>query len=94
MKEAAGSILAKRRVMRIRKSKFPAPLRDCTQQQVSIMHPALLAPGRESAVAFLNAEHAALDGRSLGLAIESWADRAGAAPEVGRKAPGRQPGDD
>ena len=84
MNETPTSIATRRSAMRFRKSSSFTPPRDCTPRQVRIMHPAHLPSGRQSAVAYLNAEHAALDAPAPDPARES---------RVGRSAPARRPGE-
>ena len=93
MSKAPRSIAPRRSALRFRTSNVFTPPRDRTPRQVSVMHPAHLPSGRESAVAFLNAEHATLDAPPLDPATENRADRTGAGTEPGRSAPARRPGE-
>jgi hypothetical protein len=61
----------------------PIP-RDQAARQGAITHLAFLVLGRERAIAFLNAEHAALGGRPLALATASEAGLASVEAELGR----------
>ena len=61
----------------------PIP-RDQAARQGAITSLAFLVLGRERAIAFLNADHAALGGRPLALATESAAGHASVEAELGR----------
>ena len=76
---------------RRRPKSHPIP-RDHAVRQGEITQLAFLLLGRERAIAFLNADHAALGGRPLALATESAAGRALVEAELGRLAY-REPGE-
>lgn len=78
--------------MRFRKSHAPRLDRDQARRQGEITRLALLLLGRERAIAFLNADNAALCGRPLDLAMASNEGRNNVEAEIGRLAY-RSPGD-
>ena len=75
---------APRSMMRFRKSYAPRLDRDQARRQGEITRLAFLSLGRENAIAFLNADNAALCGRPLDLAMASDEGCNNVEAEIGR----------
>ena len=77
---------AKRGMMRFRKTNAQRLPPEDAKRQGEITQLAFLLLGRETAIAFLNTEHAGLGGRPLDLAIASDEGRNSVEAEIGRMA--------